>query len=83
MSDTIQDVIYPLTITSDRYSGVYSGGKYIAWNLDADEVPGDIYSDDCGCDEFWTTNTIICGKGNTVEEAIGDLYIKLRKGAKR
>lgn len=53
MSDTIQDGIYPLTITSDRYSGVYSG------------------------------NTIVCGKGNTVEEAIGDLYIKLRKGAKR
>ena len=80
MSDTIQDSIYPLTITADRYSGVYSGGNFIAWNLDADEIPDDIYSDDCGCHEFWLTNKIPVGKGKTVEEAIGNLYIILNGG---
>lgn len=79
MADTIQDSIYPLTICSDRYGGVYSGGKFIAWNLDADEVPEDMYSDDCGCHSFWLDNDIVCGKGDTVESAIADLYIKLKQ----
>lgn len=80
MKDFIEDTIYPLTITADRYTGAYSGGNFIAWNLDADEVPEEIYSDDCGCYEFWRDNEIICGKGRTVSEALADLYIKLKDG---
>ena len=76
----IEDEIYPLTITADRYSGTYSGGNFIAWNLDADEVPDDIYSDDCGCHHFWNHNEIVCGKGRTVSEALADLYVKLKDG---
>ena len=45
----MEDEIYPLTITADRYTGTYSGGQFIAWNLGADEVPEEIYYDDCGC----------------------------------
>lgn len=77
--DFIEDEIYPLTITADRYTGAYSGGNFIAWNLDADEVPEGIYSDDCGCHEFWLENEIVCGKGRTVSEALADLYIKLKR----
>ena len=29
--------------------------------------------------EFWDKNTIPCGKGATVEEAVGNLYIVLHK----
>ena len=76
----IEDEIYPLTITADRYSGTYSGGAYIAWNLDANEIPEDIYYDDCGSCDFWLENSIVCGKGRTVSEAVVDLYIKLNKG---
>lgn len=76
--DFMEDEIYPLTITADRYRGTYSGGAYIAWNLAADEVPEGIYGDDCGCYEFWLDNEIICGKGRTVSEALADLYIKLK-----
>lgn len=79
MIDTIQDSIYPLTITADRYNGTYSGGKFIAWHLDATEIPEDVYSDDCGAHEFWHNNKIMCGKGNTVTEAIGNLYIEMKK----
>ena len=75
----MEDEIYPLTITADRYTGAYSGGKFIAWNLDADEVPEAIYYDDCGCHEFWLTNEIVCGKGRTVSEALADLYMKLKR----
>ena len=46
--------IYPLTITKDRYSGVYSGGEWTAWNCDADEVPSDISDDDVTCCGFWS-----------------------------
>ncbi len=76
----VEDEIYPLTIVADRYTGVYSGGAYLAFNLDADEVPEEIYYDDCGCHYFWTHNEIVCGKGRTVSEALADLYVKL-KGA--
>ena len=45
--------IYPLTITKDRYTGVYSGGEWTAWYCDADEVPPEIASDDLACGSFW------------------------------
>ena len=44
---------YPLTITLDRYSGVYSGGLYVAWNCDADAVPTEPSDDDVTCAGFW------------------------------
>ena len=79
MIDTIFESIYPLTIVADRYGGVYSQGTFTAWNLDTDEVPTEIASDDVTCMNFWNKNTIPCGKGATVEEAVGNLYIALRK----
>ena len=44
---------YPLTISLDRYSGVYSGGLYVAWNCDADAVPTEPSDDDVTCADFW------------------------------
>ena len=79
MSDTVFESIYPLTIVADRYGGVYSNGAFTAWNLDTDEVPTEIASDDVTCMNFWYENTIPCGKGATVEEAVGNLYIALHK----
>ena len=76
----VEDEIYPLTIVSDRYNGTYSGGAYLAFNLDADEVPDAIFSDDVRCHRFWTRTEIMCGKGRTVSEALADLYLKV-KGA--
>ena len=69
---------YPLTICNDRYSGAYSGGKFTAWHLDAEDVPIDIFGDDVECDMFWESNDIPVGIGNTPEEAINDLKSKLR-----
>lgn len=76
---TIIDSIYPLTITSDRYTGTYSDGNYTAWNLEPSEVPEAIFGDDCDCHSFWLHNNIVCGKGNTIEEAVGNLYIALKE----
>jgi hypothetical protein len=79
MDNLFESEIYPLTITKDRYTGAYSEGEFLAWNLDADEVPDDIYSDDCGCYNFWKKNEIPVGKGQTIREAILDLYVQLKE----
>ena len=77
MADTIFESIYPLTIVSDRYSGVYSHGAFTAWNLETYEVPTEISGDDVTCMNFWHESKIPCGKGQTVEEAVGNLYLLL------
>ena len=79
MADTIFESIYPLTITKDRYSGCYSGGEFTAWNLGPEEMPTEPFSDDVDCAGFWwgNRNGLAVGVGNTVEEAVGNLYIAL------
>lgn len=79
MADTIFESIYPLTITADRYTGAYSDGRFTAWNLEPSEVPTEPFEDDVSCMGFWfgDRNGLVCGVGNTVEEAVGNLYIAL------
>ena len=83
MPDTIFESIYPLTIVLDRYTGAYSGGKFTAWNLDPDEIPTEPFSNDVDCMNFWygDRNGLVVGLGNTVEEAVGNLYIALNGGS--
>lgn len=81
---TTRDVIesiYPLTITADRYCGTYSGGQFVAWNLDACDVPEDPFAGDVICMDFWDNESdrYDFGVGNTVGEAVANLYIKLRR----
>ena len=71
--------IYPLTIVRDRYRGTYSGGKYTAWNLRPDEVPAQIFWDDCGCADFFDSTEKLYGRGATPEEAIKDLEKRLEE----
>lgn len=78
MSGTIYESIYPLTITADRYTGAYSGGVFTAWNLEPSEVPTGPFDGDVGCAEYWgSSKTVVCGKGDTPEEAAANLYIVL------
>ena len=44
--------IYPLAIIRDRYSGSYSGGTYVAFNLEASKVPAEVFGDDCTAMRF-------------------------------
>ena len=76
----VEDEIYPLTIISDRYTGTYSGGEYLAFNLDFDEIPQGVLGDDVTAMEFWDyySKDYIVGKGRTVSQALLDLYIKLK-----
>ena len=70
-------LIYPLTVIADRYSGVYSGGMFVAFNLDPWEVPKEAVGDDVTCVEFFSFTDIPFGIGNTMLDAVEDLERKL------
>ena len=73
--------IYPLTIIRDRYDGIYSGGMYLAFNLDYDEIPSEISGSDIPCLEWWEENKyILVGKGYDITSAIFDLIVKMNDG---
>ena len=82
--EKIED-IYPLTIVCDRYTGSYSGGKYLAFNMDAWQVSKlPIDDSDVECRDFWYSDAknYIVGKGDTINESVVDLFNKLREKSK-
>lgn len=75
--------IYPLTIISDRYNGCYSLGKFLAFNLDRNDIPDDVGGGDPDewtffqedpTDKYDTHHNYLIGRGNTPQEAFDDLY---------
>lgn len=55
---------YPVTIVRDPNAGVYSGGMFIAWNREADDI-------------WWAENTEPVGIADTPDGALADLVAKL------
>lgn len=85
---------YPLTVVMDRYSGIYSGGYFTAWNKYPQEISSRIDDSDCIAMAFWDDyhkkeETLedgyqMVGFGETAEAAIKDLIAKqIRKGVFR
>lgn len=68
--------IYPLTIIRDRYCSP----DYLAFNLEAWDVPRAINDDGLDYDDFWTyeASNYIIGKGESPQEALADLKAKLQ-----
>ena len=80
---SIED-IYPLTVMKDRYSGVYSEGKYLAFNDYFHHLPKNIAGSDGDCLTFWSdfeqgkslnyfNYLVFCGKGNSPTKALNNL----------
>lgn len=71
---------YPITILMDRYNGIYSGGRWLAFNLDPEEIPNEIGGgDSCEMNFFYSPpDWLVFGKGNSPEEALEDLIEKLQ-----
>jgi hypothetical protein len=69
--------IYPITIIKDRYSGFYSGGEFVAFNLELNEVPSEVLSNNEDCFYFWDNCNILVGVGETPNEALNDLINKI------
>ncbi len=68
-------ILYPITIVMDRYSGTYSGGDWLAFNLNADQIPEDVFGSDVPCAGLWDHNKIPVGIGPTPEEALEKLKL--------
>lgn len=64
--------IKPLVVVfDDKFNGMYSGGKWTAWNKCY--VPSKIFGDAKECAEFFANPRLIFGRGETPQEAIDDL----------
>lgn len=77
------DIIYPVTVVRDRYSGTYSGALWLAFNMYPEHVAIlDVNGDDISCNWFWSgeANRYIIGKGSTPDEALADLSSQIKNG---
>ena len=71
---------YPTTIVADRYDGVYSHGKWLAFPCDYYSLPEDFDGGDLECGDFWRKYKGPVGKGNTPQEAFESLKICIETG---
>jgi hypothetical protein len=73
---------YPTTIVRDRYSGLFSGGKYVAFPSSFDELDPAIGGDDGDCAAYWAeADQSPYGVGETPQEAVQHLKEKLAQAA--
>jgi len=77
---SLDDVPYPVTIVKDRYGGGYSGGSFLAFNMEFGEIPWIVGADDVSEREGWLRldKRIKYGRGNTPNEALEDLGKRLK-----
>ena len=66
-----------VTIVDDRYG--QTGWGWLAWHCGEEDIPVYDIADDNARDEFWRNFTGIVGKGNTPNDALIDLYNKVKE----
>jgi hypothetical protein len=84
---------YPLTLAKDRYTGVYSGGEWIAFALEPHEVPAEPWGGDVTAASYWGSGEVLkggvlpqdqprnprfVGRGGTPEAAMSDLGTRMK-----
>lgn len=72
--------VYPVTLVMDKFNGVYSDGTWLAFNLEAEELPKQFinndWADDAYASLFWQNHKqtdLPIGKGTTPDEAYANL----------
>lgn len=69
--------------TQIRFGRSYSNAKFLAFNLDFENIPEEVGAGDTDENDFWniseTYKNYVIGRGNTPNEAYYDLYLKLFK----
>ncbi len=78
--DVMMDAVgvWPLTVCATRYQGVYEGGRFVAFNLFAQDVPEQVFGDDVECaDFFWGDSRVVFGVGDCLDDAVADLVGRL------
>lgn len=73
----MSDIPYPLTVVRCRYSGVYEGGAFAAFNKNPDEILWrGAFDDDCACAAWWGNareRGEVIGVGDSPQEAVDNL----------
>lgn len=69
---------YPCTVVADRYGGTYSGGQWLAFPCEPDEVPPQVNSGDVESMLFWGGEDVglrqpDVGRGSSPQGAIDDM----------
>lgn len=69
---------WPVTIVAARYSGVYEGGRWLAFFTEPWNVPECIYGGDDECSEYFHKPiAALIGAGDTPDEALELLRTQL------
>lgn len=68
---------YPFILQLDRYGGVYSGGEWIVINDFDAYLDGGYDGGDLECGDFWCKFSQGVASGDTPEEAVARLCLKL------
>lgn len=69
---------YPVTIVADRYSGLYSRGKWLAFPCEPQDIPAEVFGEDSECADFWATYDKPVGKGNFPDDAFDELEFVMK-----
>lgn len=64
---------YPVTIIKTRYKGVYEHGRWAAFNLRPESVPGSVMGSDIECATWWDHFRAGVGLGETPDLALAAL----------
>lgn len=77
-----EEYVYPIHIILDRYMGVYSHGKWIAWAGEYKDIPPGVFEDDVACSKEWTKlhqkrdeGKVSFGIGDSPNKALDDLKV--------
>ena len=84
---------YPVTLAKDPFTGVYSGGQWIAFALDPCEVPEQPFQGDVTAAAYWGSGDVLrgdvrpedqprnprfVGRGGSPEAALSDLDLRMK-----
>lgn len=71
--------LYPIKIMQARYGGVYEGGAWVCFPNCDTEPPESAFGDDEACVDYWSSRrSTYVGRGNTPDEAYGDMIRRLQ-----
>jgi hypothetical protein len=79
--DAADALLYPVTIVSARYGGIYEGGAWVAFARFPDELPIEWNAGDVFASRYYEEHSAEIGVGTTPDEAHRNLLDNIeRKG---